>query len=189
MKFFTAELLEQMNRGDGESFLAAHNAWDKNEARYKQHLATLESKLPDPAWQLAKACYHDAQVLTISYNDSSKLSIILRVGKLLHVLTFELAGSSIMTEPESRPNFASDGLLWLYEEWDFRRGRNILRVLLSNGSELEIPFSNVSLEKLRVQTQSSRSSSLDRLTPAFSFTTPAAGNVVHRMIYKTAPRT
>jgi hypothetical protein len=196
MKYFTPELLEQLNSRNTDQMLAAMADWDQNESRYEKRLHSIVHALPDSAVRLVEEhCFHDAQVVTISYNDQKKLSIVLRSKDILHILTFELTGKPILREPEKVPAFASEGLLWLYEELDQHRKGALLRLLLSNGSELEIPFLNAGVDSFAIQPmaagragkQRSRSekarntSAFDFLTPALPFSQQGVEKVTYRI--------
>lgn len=196
MKYFTPELLEQLNSRDELRMMAAMTAWDQNERRYEKRLQSLASVLPASALRLVEEHYfHDAQVVTISYSEEKSLSIILRSKDKLRVLTFLLNGNPILREPEKPPAFASEGLLWLYEELDRNRKGALLRLLLSNGSELEIPFTDVNVNAFEIHPVPAKrvakgkrrdeqrlgSSTFDFLTPALPFSQQGIEKVTYRI--------
>lgn len=215
MKYFTAKRLSALQSADATAVAAALADWEATAARYSRKLETIRQQLTDGAVELAEQnSLHDAQVLNLSYQDRDKLSLILRQQEQLHVLTFVLAAAPALTQPERPPAFASAGLLWLYEELELDDGTTILGVLLSDGSELTIPFASVSLQSFDVhprpdghsqpkrQGKSSRASRtksadkshpaapptdsvLDRLTPVIPPLTRRAADVKFPIVIRT----
>lgn len=163
MKYFTPELLEELNQQMGnENWTLANSAmqrWNKNSTAYDKRLKTIRSRVASSVLDCVEQnCWHDAQVLNLSYQDQDKLALLLVQGDQLHVLICTLSGAPTLTSPASPPAFASVGLFWLYEELDVDHGATVLRVLLSDGSELEIPVAEISIQSFDVHPHDSESS-------------------------------
>lgn len=161
MKYFKPELLEQLNLSiadeDSRRSSSALDQWGRNSAAYEKRLETIRGRVEPTILKLIDShCFHDAQLLNLSYQDDDKLALLLVQKDRLHVLTCTLRNPPALTSPATAPSFASVGLFWLYEEIDLDRDKTVLRVLLSDGSELELPIAQVTLQSFDVRPRNGR---------------------------------
>jgi hypothetical protein len=169
MKFFTHQRLASLQSGDAAEIASALSAWDASAARYSRHLESIRPQLAAGAVDLVEQwSFHDEQLLNVSYQDGDKLSLILRQQNQLQVLTFVLVAAPTLVQSEHPPAFASAGLLWLYEELDLDGGATVIHILLSDGSELIIPFAAVSVQPFDVHPRPKQSAKSTRRAPSRS---------------------
>lgn len=156
MKYFTPDLLESLNQQVSQSqwsvATSAMEEWDKKAAEYDKRLKAIRPKVDRSILECIESLsWHDAQVLNLSYQDDDKLALLLVQNDQLHVLTCTLVRPPTLIWPATPPSYASVGLFWLYEEIDVDRGGTVLRVLLSDGTELELPVSRITLQSFDVR--------------------------------------
>lgn len=147
MKYFTPELLEQLNHANPKRIAAAHARWEEQVVRYRTFLDSIKKYLSASAREFAgKSSFHDAELLNLSYQDEDRLALVLLHNSVPYVAVFDLVGSPTLKRPNGILNFTSATMSWLYEEFDFEAGASVLRILWSDGTELTIPFSDVTVQ-------------------------------------------
>jgi hypothetical protein len=161
MKYFKPELLDQLNRSivdeKSQRSPSALDQWGRNSAAYEKRLENIRERVEPTVLELMDhICFHDAQLLNLSYQDDDKIALLLVQKDRLHVFTCTLRSPPSLTSPDTAPSFASVGLFWLYEEVDLDRNKTVLRVLLSDGSELELPITRVTLQSFDVRPRNGR---------------------------------
>jgi hypothetical protein len=155
MKYFTPELMLRFGSDDEVVALAASEEWDRRQAIYRDHLKQLGPTLPRSVRGLLKRFYlHDAKVFTIALDDRSTLVVNLLLdgennGGLQ--LTYRLvAPPTIHRHPEIAEPCTPPQ--WLYDEIDAAEnepGVFTHNILLTNGSELELRFRNLTVKRFR----------------------------------------
>jgi hypothetical protein len=171
MRFFTPELLIRFNSSNDRVADRADAAWEKAIRDYRSHLAGLRDLMPPQVKKLSELSLHDAEVLA-SEEDSEpsgkplyripfKLSpggfplamVGVRQESKIVFLIYRLAGVVRNHQAKGSWPFSKQRLHWLYDEIDVAQSapENYLhRVLFSDGTVLEIPFQDVSLECLQL---------------------------------------
>ena len=164
MKFFTPELYLQYNAADERDADRAEEAWEHAIGAYKSYLKGHRAKMPPSVRTLAeKCCFHDAVLLGWQTHDPSNsrrspaspmLTLGLQHGHEMIVLCYFLSGSTKESKRRKNWAFSPEHKHWLYDEvamveevspgspCDF-----VHRVLWSDGSELEIPFMDVIIDR------------------------------------------
>jgi hypothetical protein len=165
MKYFTPELYLRFNSSDEKEADLAEVAWDNAIQSYKRRLKDNRSKMPPNVRTLAeKSCFHDAVVLGWQTHQQGNtrraetpkfVAIFLQQGNEAIVLHYFLW--ALPKESKRRKNwpFSQDHKHWLYDEVDI--ADNVVhadpcydfvhRILWSDGSELEIPFADVIINR------------------------------------------
>jgi hypothetical protein len=170
MKYFSAESYVRFNENDGQEADTAHTAWERAILEYRRYLKEHRDMMPTRVRMLAeKTCLHDALLLgrqmhrSVGQNgvDSRRLLTIgLQLGGETIVLNYFLCDSPKEFKPKKDWPFSKDQLHWLYDEVAVNEDGHtatappsfVHRVLLSDGSELEIPFIDLILDRFRLRT-------------------------------------
>jgi len=166
MQYFTPELHLAANSLDDDVADAAELAWEKARAGYREHLAKLKPDLPARVFQLAfESDYHDYEVIGYKshilsdpltamqprYNrewfayPGTVFVLTLRMGEATEAVFFFLWGEvRVSPPPHNWPQ--TEEKFFLYDELSSVIDRDLipreyrLNILLSDGSELVIPF-------------------------------------------------
>ncbi len=151
MKYFTATLYERFNSRDIEIADRADTQWRKAEAKYEARLDKIRIRLPATVRELAdKFCLHDAEILSIGH-DGDTASILVRADNVLYCLSYGLTSKLWTTPPRRSPAFSNQAVRWLYDEVDMpAKGKFSHRILLSNGREISLSFSNFDYQAFEV---------------------------------------
>jgi hypothetical protein len=158
MKFFTPELFLRFNSSDDDEADRANDDWEAAVLAYRTHLDGLHDQMPEQVRQIADLNLHDAEMLA---NDqriepvfalspfqpfpvwSGSAILSFRHGDEIVSLIYSL-WDRVRTHPaRSDWPFSKQRTHWLYDELDLSsnsRGMFLHRVLLSDGTILEIPF-------------------------------------------------
>lgn len=164
MKFFTPELFIRFNSPDEEQANRADEEWEAAVQSYRNHLADLRGQMPSQVKKLAELCLHDAEILACEQTTepffqffplfrfeplpywSGFVMLSVRQGdeivSLFYVLWDQLHEHRLT---ESWP-FSKLNAHWLYDELDIAPdypGMFLHRILLSDGTIMEIPFVSV----------------------------------------------
>jgi len=161
MKFFTPELFLRFNSSDDQEADRANEDWDAAIHAYQTHLDGLLNQMPAQVKQLATLNLHDAEVLA---NDerieplftlspfqpfpfwSGFVILSLRRGDEVVSLIYGLWDRVRTHPPRADWPFSNQRIHWLYDELDVSstpREMFLHRILLSDGTILEIPFLTV----------------------------------------------
>jgi hypothetical protein len=167
MRFFTPELYLQFNSADDEEADRANEAWEGAVREYRRHLDDLKDRMPSSVRELAELPLHDAEILAWERNAEVRFSPPLEmpgvqpswsVVAILSVKQEDKGVSLIYSlwdrvrefpSPAEWP-FSKERRHWLYDEIDVsqpNRGVFCHRVLLSDGTTLEIPFLDVLIHR------------------------------------------
>lgn len=162
MRFFTPELYTQFNSPNDEEADRADEAWEAVTREYRRHLEGIRDRMPSQVRQLAGLCLHDAEILACDQETQSlfpspepmwpgplwsavNIVSVKHDGQALSLIYFLWDRIREYPAPEGWP-FSGLRKHWLYDEVDLgsdHRGMFLHRVLLSDGSVLEIPFVSV----------------------------------------------
>jgi hypothetical protein len=140
MKYFTQELLDQYQ--NEETCEQSHVQWEKNSKEYNRYLYSIYRDLtPDIMYMAMVLCLHDAKILYIIQNGKHQYIVTVKLESPFNDivnLKFTLLGDVITNK-----NLRSEDW-WAYEELEkVNKGSYIYSILLSSGTEITIPFSDV----------------------------------------------
>ena len=169
MKFFTPELFTRFNSPDDDEADRADEDWETAIRLYRDHLDRLQDRMPSQVRKLAGLCLHDAELLAFEqpieplfppallepFPFWSGFAILsLRQGEEISSLIYVL-WDRVRTHPPEEPwPFSGLRTQWLYDEVDVAPDRQSMflhRVLLSDGSILEIPFVSALIHSFAMQ--------------------------------------
>jgi hypothetical protein len=167
MKFFTPELYLRFNSADDAEADRADADWETALQEYQAHLDAFRGHLPPRVSALAeRLCLHDAELVRDEEVTSEPgpgpffshplglLNLVVRHGEVADVLTYLLWGPVRRFPPPDGWPFSAAKVHWLYDEIDEdERGRGAYwhRVLWSDGSTTEVPFFDVMVHELALQ--------------------------------------
>ena len=158
MRFFTPELFFRFNASDDEEADRADEDWEAAIRAYRHHLDGLRDQMPSQVKKLAELGLHDAEILACEQPiEPSFLPFPFEAmpfwsGFAILSLRREDAIVSLIyvlwDRVREHPSggawpFSKRRTHWLHDEIDVpgtHRGRFLHRVLLSDGTILEIPF-------------------------------------------------
>lgn len=159
MRFFTRDLYLRFNSPRDDEAHRADETWEAAIRAYHRHLNQIRDKLPPDVRKLAKLCLHDAELLACNeaapHNGLAKITLgtgrpvaavavlsLPQNDKLLSLIYF-LWDRIREHHPTAHWPFSKSRKHWLYDELDLapnQRGRFLHRILMSDGTVLEIPF-------------------------------------------------
>jgi hypothetical protein len=165
MKYFTPDLYLRFNATNDNVADEAELAWEQALEQYKRYLKEHRSNIPANVRSLAeKCCFHDAALLgwqtheqrSMPGSDSQRmLTIGLQHRTEMAVLYYFLSNSPKETKRRKSWPYSAEHKHWLYDEvavvddsvsahsgYDF-----VHRILWSDGSEMEIPFTDVIIDR------------------------------------------
>jgi len=158
MKFFKPELFIRFNSADDDEADRADEEWEAAISAYREHLDGLRDQMPSQVKILAGLCLHDAELLACEQKIEpffpispfepfpfwSGIAILsIRKGDEIISLIYALWDRVLEHPPEGEWPFSKLRTHWLYDEVDVspnQRGMFLHRVLLSDGTTMEIPF-------------------------------------------------
>jgi hypothetical protein len=148
MRFYTRELYLRFNSRDPAQADRADAEWEQADRDYEKLLTKLRKRMPPNVRQLAdKACFHDAAVeWWISKMPFAMIGLRHETGTTN--ITYALEDQIREVPPPKHWPFSAKDRHWLYDEVDTdprHPGSYVHRILLSDGVELMIPFSRVSI--------------------------------------------
>ncbi len=169
MKFFTPELFIKFNSPDDEVADRADENWEAAIRGYRTHLEGLRDQIPSQVKELAGLSLHDAELLACELPIEPLLALsdiqpfplwfgfaILSVkqGDEIFSLFYILWDRVRRYQPMDSWPFSKLRAHWLYDEVDvdpIGRGMFLHRVLLSDGTVVEIPFVSVLIHNFPLQ--------------------------------------
>lgn len=165
MKYFTPELYVRFNSSDEKVADRADREWERNIEKYEQYLDGVRDRLPTQLRKLTELHNHDARVLSrveeiqagraYPFPDfpfpfpgswSAVAILSLKTDETIRSLIYSLWDHTRVLPFKGAWPFSKEAEHWLYDELDFPPDRHagcLHRVLLSSGTELEIPFTSV----------------------------------------------
>jgi hypothetical protein len=165
MRYFTPNLFLRGNGTDDKEAELADEAWEQAITQYKRSLKEQRSKMPPNVRTLAeKCCFHDARLLGWQTHEKSNgrkanvhrmLTLGLQNDDETIVLYYFLCASPKESKRPKHWPFSQDRKHWLYDEVGLieqidRAGGGcefVHRILWSDGSELEVPFADVIVDR------------------------------------------
>jgi hypothetical protein len=175
MKFFTPELLIRFNSSNDEVADHADAEWEDAVRAYHKHLDGLRDQMPSSVKKLADLCLHDAEVLACDEPVEplfplSRFEPLLRHSLFPFWLGFAILsirkGDEVVSliyalcdRIRKHPSigdwpFSKLRRHWLYDEVDVSPnlpGMFLHRVLMSDGTLMEIPFSSALIHSFRLE--------------------------------------
>jgi hypothetical protein len=145
MRYFTPELFLRLNSSDSEAVDAAVARWDKATASYAKSLSRLRGRLPAQARSLAKLSLHDSDLLNAKNLQDGRALIVLRQNEKLVMLWYSLSDKLRVFSAPQNWSLSKERVHWLYDELDANEDDPttfVHRILLSDGTTLEVPFSD-----------------------------------------------
>jgi hypothetical protein len=153
MKYFTPELLAKYRSQDDDVADAADEEWERTIAAYAKRLKKIRSKLPEEVRQfMSEYCLHDAKLILFGmHKDLPLLAVLLQLegtssqpGEAL-ALFYKTADGQHVGKPRQ------SALEWVQcDEFDLdeKQGFFTHSLLLTDGSEIKIPFDALSPRRL-----------------------------------------
>jgi hypothetical protein len=149
MKYFTPELMEQLDSPDPTTADAADAEWDRRQEEYEQHLHAIEPDLPEQLREFTGLLLHDARVENIA-GQGDKLIMVMRRAippRDLVIVTYSLLSDPMIDREALPPSRRSPVMEYLYNEFDLIRGNGAAQyvesILFSNGWEMQLRFRDV----------------------------------------------
>jgi len=167
MKFFTPELYRRFTDRHIKESIKASKLWDVADREYTAHLNSIQDVLTDGARKLSESCFHDRIIDSVSHSsldlDSrafrlpdhsiSTTTVVLRnldepafADLLMYFGVVQIEEISHGIEYPFHPN-ANE---WRYDELYLQKNGFVQHILLGNGKELVIPFSDVAIYRIRL---------------------------------------
>lgn len=168
MNYFTPERLVRLqDHSEERQFLAALEDWESTLESYRQHLHEIQGEVsgsPSRSSEkpqkflkfLTTVSLHDARVLEMYWGGRSRFRIALhpesQPGRLV-ILTYSLVQPPQIKRHVLPEQLRSEPVAWLYDELTREdgssAGKRVFRhtILLSDGSEVGLPFSSVAIER------------------------------------------
>jgi hypothetical protein len=149
MKYFTPELIEQLNSPERAIANAADAEWDRRLEEYEAHLQRLAPKLPEHLREFNQLLLHDARVREIARSGEQFLMILRKdiPPCNLVILTYLLLEDPSVDREALPPAGRSPVMDFLYDEFDLEHveGQQAYRqsILFSNGWEIRLRFRDV----------------------------------------------
>jgi hypothetical protein len=165
MRFFTPELYIEFNSADDDVADRADREWGAAIENYRRHLDGLRDQIPAQVCKLAGLCLHDAELLAIEEPMGPAFPVPLHplsLGIGFAILSVRQGGEivsliyalwdQVRKHASKVPwPFSSQRMHWLYDEVDVApslQGRFFHRVLLSDGTVIEIPFVSALIHRI-----------------------------------------
>lgn len=151
MQFFTPDLYLRFASSDDEVADRANAESDAAIESYLKHLRKLQRKMPPDVRLISEMCLHDADVVALGKQPflvirDAVAEISLKHESELVLLIYHLADRVRQHESVAEWPFLKEQVHWLYDEVDILSecpAQFVHRILLSDGSVLEIPFLSV----------------------------------------------
>lgn len=157
MNYFTPELYLRFNSSDDEEADRADAEWETAILQYNRYLKEYRATMPPNVRILAeKCCFHDAMLLGWQTHEQGNgrksdahrlLTLGLQQGNEMIVLCYFLSASPKETRRRKNWPFGADQKHWLYDEVAVAERDFIHRILWSDGSELEIPCTDLIIDR------------------------------------------
>jgi hypothetical protein len=166
MQFFTPELYLRFNSADDRVADLANEEWEAAIDTYNAHLAANRGKMPHRVADLAKLSLHDAELIARDESTESESSLaaqrlasdgpplangVLSLRREKEVLTLIYVLWDHVRDYASPRDWPFSKLHkhWLYDEIDVAaEGRFLHRILLSDGSAIEVPFVSIMIHSI-----------------------------------------
>lgn len=143
MRFFTRDLLKRLNSRNVATVDQAEQEWESAIGQYRLQVAAMAPSLSSAARALTKLVLHDARVSVMAQRDAAHLELLaIPAGDQIYRLSYELWDSPAGSLASSAWPFSKEDRHWLDDEIEAApgQGRFLHRILLSDGTVLELPF-------------------------------------------------
>ncbi|HBI41687.1 MAG TPA: hypothetical protein DDY78_02385 [Planctomycetales bacterium] len=157
MKLFTLDLYAQINSGDEDVALAAHDEWERRNKRSRRHYKKIEAQLPEALRKFcAEQCLHDADWngiarlpgCTFPCNSQEIMIIACQENTLIPeflntfaILQYTITSAPVFERPVQAKVFSEVQPTWLYDEIDVVcPGVFSHSILISSGLVVTIHF-------------------------------------------------
>jgi hypothetical protein len=169
MKFFTPELFIRFNSTEDEEADRADEEWEAAILAYRKHLDGMRGQMPSYVKHLSDLCLHDAEILALGepieplfpispfgpFPFWAHLAILsIRQGDEIISLIYSLWDQVQKYHSTESWPFSKQGTHWLYDELDMspnQHGKFFHRVLMSDGTVLEVPFVSVLIHRFPLE--------------------------------------
>lgn len=160
MRYFTPELLMQLNSKDSEVVDRAMEQWEKATVAYKKSLARVLTELPPQSREIADLSLHDWKLVMIKPASRAgpgihrnAMFLVLEIRKHLAVVSYELTQKlQRIDSPDGWSLAGNSNVYWLYDEVALN-GSNpnsfVHRILFSDGTTLVVPFSAIEVAQIK----------------------------------------
>lgn len=160
MRFFTPELYLRFNSDEEVEADRADEAWEKATDDYRRHLKAFRKTMPASVRAMTERCLHDFELLSFHEEFKPAAAVLsLGNGSDIRIVVYTLWDRvRRKTGPRSWP-FSKAQKHWLYDEIDVANqsgGRFVHRILSSDGSIVQIPFSQVFVDHFALPINGSR---------------------------------
>jgi len=170
MKFFTPQLYQQFNSANAEEADRANEQWEQAIRDYQKHLNEIRDRMSTQVSKLSELDLHDAEILArveesqavmfhefpfpfplpLPFWTAVAVVSVTRDGEILSLI-YSLWDRLREREAPAGWRFSKLRVHWLYDELDMisghRGGAFLHRILLSDGTVLEIPFLTVLIHR------------------------------------------
>jgi hypothetical protein len=163
MQYFTPELVLRLNSSDGKDVDEAMEQWEKAVKAYRKKLQRVQRQLPSHSRRLAELSFHDWNVLGVwSNSDTDKSAspayVVLNQNDEFVILGYLLTDHLHRTTSVPQWTLSKQQVHWLYDELDVVANKSFThQILLSDGTTLQIPFSDCQVMPLKLSHVMSRS--------------------------------
>ena len=174
MRYFTKDLWQQINSGDGDVVRAPHREWDRNLQTYRSQLETLESRVSKRTYRFfTRISLHDGRLLDWTVGDAinfesgrakefkrrskppaARIRVISYFGDTIHELRYSRLREAQFDFPTSQPRFWSPGDPiddWGYDELAAVDRKYLQHeALFASGATMRVVFESLEYRRRRV---------------------------------------
>lgn len=168
MRYFTPDLLLQLNSHVAEEVERSMRDWERAFAEYRKALRGVGRELPPQSRRLLELSLHDWKLVKIEpacarpgSRSPATLIMVLEYRNHLTILSYALTQKLRRLKPSEKwSRSGNDNVYWLYDEVDFgvtERPSFVHRILFSDGSTLIVPFSTCNVAQAELDHSMSHS--------------------------------
>jgi hypothetical protein len=149
LKYFTPELIEQLNSTDRIVANAADAEWDRRLEQYESDLQRISHELPEHIREFNSLLLHDARVCGMGRNGTQFIMMVHKdiPPRDLVILTYAMIDQPCINREVLPPGQRSVVMDLLYDEFDLHivggERHYTQSILFSNGWELRLCFRDV----------------------------------------------
>jgi hypothetical protein len=148
MKYFTRDLLERCGSTDEAVASVAAREWEAANARYEEHLRSIEPRLPDHIRDFNNLLLHDALVWSIARQDDNLIMILRKdiPPRNLVILSYTLTREPEINPEALPPEQRLQVMDFQLDEFEVQEGSGTVysqSILFGNGWEMTLYFSDV----------------------------------------------
>lgn len=146
MRYFTPELVLELNSPDSDAVDDAMERWEKAVRAYRKSVEKIQRQMPLHSRAIADLPLHDWNLVRVVQDAAGPVlsaTIVLRHNDNLVILDYALTGKLQRIDSPRGWSLSKRRVHWLYDELDKvnDQGSFIHRVLFSDGTTLLVPFS------------------------------------------------